>query len=77
MAQSALFKSSIGKKFLMGLTGLFLISFLVIHAAINSMIWFNDGGETFSQWGQFHGNQPDYPHDGDLDLVAGFISSHR
>ena len=55
MQNSVLIKSSIGKKLLMALTGLFLITFLVVHAGINSMIWFNDGGETFSHWGHFMG----------------------
>lgn len=41
-------KSSIGKKVVMGLTGLFLISFLVVHCFINSLIFFNDGGLTFN-----------------------------
>jgi len=39
----------------MALTGLFLISFLVVHAAINAMIFFNDGGATFNEWGHFMG----------------------
>jgi succinate dehydrogenase / fumarate reductase cytochrome b subunit len=55
MARSVLFKSSIGKKFLMGLTGFFLISFLIVHASINSMIWFMDGGVTFNKWAHFMG----------------------
>ncbi|HWB64644.1 MAG TPA: succinate dehydrogenase cytochrome b subunit [Chitinophagales bacterium] len=55
MANSALFKTSIGKKLLMGLTGLFLISFLIVHATINGMIWFNDGGVTFNKWAHFMG----------------------
>jgi succinate dehydrogenase / fumarate reductase cytochrome b subunit len=55
MANSALFKSSIGKKVLMSLTGLFLISFLIIHASINGMIWFNDGGVTFNKYAHFMG----------------------
>ena len=55
MARSVLFKSSIGKKFLMGLTGLFLISFLIVHVTINGMIWFNDGGVTFNKWAHFMG----------------------
>src|ERR1700761_2247526 len=55
MANSALFKSSIGKKFLMGLTGFFLISFLIVHASINAMIWFNDGGVTFNKYAHFMG----------------------
>lgn len=40
--------SSIGKKFLMGLTGLFLILFLIVHVSVNACIYFNDGGETFN-----------------------------
>ncbi len=48
--------SSIGKKITMGLTGLFLISFLIVHCGINSMIFFNDGGETFNHWGHFMGS---------------------
>ncbi len=49
------FTSSIGKKLIMGLTGLFLITFLVVHCSINSMIFFNDGGETFNHWAHFMG----------------------
>lgn len=52
---SGIFKSSLIKKFWMGLTGLFLISFLVVHAGINAMIFFNDGGATFNEWGHFMG----------------------
>ena len=55
MANSALLNSSIGRKFLMGLTGLFLISFLIVHASINAMIWFNDGGVTFNKYAHFMG----------------------
>jgi succinate dehydrogenase / fumarate reductase, cytochrome b subunit len=47
--------SSIGKKFLMGITGLFLISFLVVHCFINSLIFFNDHGETFNKGAEFMG----------------------
>jgi succinate dehydrogenase / fumarate reductase, cytochrome b subunit len=49
------FASSIGKKITMGLTGFFLISFLIVHCGINSMIFFNDGGETFNHWGHLMG----------------------
>lgn len=42
------FSSSIGKKLIMGITGLFLISFLIVHCSINSLIFFNDGGLTFN-----------------------------
>ncbi len=40
----------------MGLTGFFLISFLVVHCFINAMIFYNDGGETFNHWGHFMGS---------------------
>ena len=56
MANSALLKSSIGKKFLMSLTGFFLITFLIVHASINAMIWFNDGGVTFNKYAHFMGS---------------------
>lgn len=46
-------KSSIGKKVVMGLTGLFLISFLVVHCFLNSFIFFNDGGLMFNTGADF------------------------
>ncbi len=49
------YSSSIGKKITMGLTGFFLMIFLIVHCAINSMIFFNDDGETFNHWGHFMG----------------------
>lgn len=55
MTWKSFFTSSIGKKFTMGLTGFFLITFLIVHCGINSMIFFNDGGETFNHWGHFMG----------------------
>lgn len=55
MTWKQFFTSSIGKKFTMGLTGLFLITFLIVHCGINAMIFFNDGGQTFNHWGNFMG----------------------
>jgi succinate dehydrogenase / fumarate reductase cytochrome b subunit len=49
------FTSSIGKKIIMALTGLFLVSFLVVHCFINSMIIFRDNGQTFNHWASFMG----------------------
>ena len=43
-----LFTSSIGRKITMALTGLFLISFLLVHMSINALIFYNDGGEIFT-----------------------------
>jgi succinate dehydrogenase / fumarate reductase cytochrome b subunit len=53
MTWKSLFSSSIGKKLLMGLTGLFLITFLIVHAGVNSCIFVNDGGETFNTAAHF------------------------
>lgn len=39
----------------MGLTGFFLITFLIVHCTVNSMIFFNDNGQTFNHWGYFLG----------------------
>ncbi|MFY8172650.1 MAG: succinate dehydrogenase cytochrome b subunit [Sphingobacteriaceae bacterium] len=48
-----MFKSSLGKKLVMGITGLFLISFLMVHCFLNSLIFINDGGETFNLGAEF------------------------
>lgn len=72
MTNSAIFKSSVGKKALMGVTGLFLITFLVIHCSINAMIFLNDGGETFKKWGSFMGTNP-IIRTMEIVLVAGFL----
>jgi len=63
MAKATFFTSSIGKKVIMGATGLFLISFLVIHVSINSLIFldiFNpeDNGATFNTAADFMANNP-------------------
>ena len=56
MKWSEFFTSSVGKKLVMGLTGLFLISFLVVHAGINACIWANDGGVMFNKAAHFMGS---------------------
>lgn len=53
-----LFSSSIGQKFTMGLTGLFLISFLIVHCGINALIFANDGGHLFNEGAEFMGTNP-------------------
>lgn len=47
------FNSSIGRKIIMAFTGLFLISFLVVHATINALIFFNDHGVEFNYYAHF------------------------
>lgn len=56
MTWKLFFNSSIGKKFTMALTGIFLVTFLIVHCFINAMIFFDDGGETFNHWGHFMGS---------------------
>jgi succinate dehydrogenase / fumarate reductase, cytochrome b subunit len=56
MKWSAFFISSVGKKFIMGLTGISLILFLVVHAGINACIWAGDGGMMFNKAAHFMGS---------------------
>src|SRR5690606_30063221 len=58
MKLSQALNSSIGRKIVMSLTGLFLISFLVVHAIVNGLIFYNDGGETFNIGAHFMGTNP-------------------
>ena len=51
-------QSSLGKKLLMGLTGMFLITFLVIHCLLNSFIFINDGGLLFNEGAKFMATNP-------------------
>lgn len=37
----------------MAITGLFLISFLIVHCTINALIFVNDGGQTFNAAAEF------------------------
>jgi succinate dehydrogenase / fumarate reductase cytochrome b subunit len=55
MKWSELFTSSVGKKFVMGLTGISLILFLVVHVGINACIWAMDGGQMFNNAAHFMG----------------------
>ena len=50
--------SSIGKKFLMSLSGLFLITFLLVHLLLNSLILFDNSGELFNEAAHFMATNP-------------------
>src|SRR5215216_4961004 len=63
MKWSYFFTSAVGRKIVMALTGLFLISFLIIHVGLNSCIFndlpfFNpgDNGSMFNRAAYFMGN---------------------
>lgn len=69
---STIFGSSIGRKLLMSLSGLFLVVFLIIHLSINLLLLVPDGGQMFNVAANFmalplikYGLQP--------VLFAGFI----
>lgn len=53
MTWKQLFTSSIGKKYLMAFTGFFLITYLIIHATLNALIFYNDDGATFNAAAHF------------------------
>ena len=50
--------STLGRKLLMALTGLFLISFLVVHLIGNLQLLANDGGESFNLYAKFMTTNP-------------------
>lgn len=49
------FSTSIGKKILVGGTGLFLILFLVVHCYVNAMVFWPDNGKHFTEAAAFMG----------------------
>jgi succinate dehydrogenase / fumarate reductase cytochrome b subunit len=55
MTWKQMFTSSVGKKLVMGFTGIFLILFLIVHVGLNACIWANDGGEMFNKGAHFMG----------------------
>ena len=55
MTWKQVFTSSIGKKIVMSLTGIFLITFLVVHVGVNATIFAMDGGVMFNKAAHFMG----------------------
>lgn len=55
---SNLFCSSIGKKLIMSISGLFLITFLLIHLTLNSFLLIPDGGHLFNAAAHFMATNP-------------------
>ena len=72
MKWSEMFTSSVGKKWVMALTGLFLILFLVIHVSLNACIWANDGGKMFNEAAHFMGGMI-VIRIIEIGLMAGFL----
>jgi len=66
------FSSTVGRKIVMSVTGLFLCSFLVVHLIGNLQLFRNDGGEAFNLYSDF------MAHNGiirfmEIILVLGFL----
>jgi len=56
MKWSQFFNTSIGKKLLVGATGLFLCSFIIVHLAGNLQLLYNDEGKAFNAYAGFMGH---------------------
>lgn len=64
--------SSVGRKLLMGLTGFFLCSFLVVHLYINLFLFKSDRGATFDAYSEFMATYP-LIRPLEILLFAGFL----
>jgi len=53
MTWKMLFSSSLGKKYTMSLTGIFLILFLIVHVGVNACVFISDNGETYNTAAHF------------------------
>jgi succinate dehydrogenase / fumarate reductase cytochrome b subunit len=70
--QKTLF-SSLTKKYIMGLTGIFLIVFLIVHCGLNALVFLNDGGQSFLHAAHFMGTNP-LMRSLEIGLVFGFLA---
>ncbi len=64
--------TAVGRKVVMALTGLFLMSFLVVHLAGNLLLLRNDGGAAFNAYAEFMSTNP-FIRVLEILLFAGFV----
>jgi succinate dehydrogenase / fumarate reductase, cytochrome b subunit len=69
---SSFFKTSIGKKVIMSVTGLFLIVFLLVHLTLNLLVLVDEDGSTFNTAAHFMGTNP-IMKVMEIVLAAGFV----
>jgi succinate dehydrogenase / fumarate reductase cytochrome b subunit len=71
-AKTKFLTSSVGRKLVMALTGIFLCSFLIVHLYINLFLLKSDSGQTFDVYSEFMAT---YPLIRPLEIVlfAGFL----
>jgi succinate dehydrogenase / fumarate reductase, cytochrome b subunit len=70
---TALYRSSVGKKIIMSLSGLFLCTFLVVHVVINLFLFKRDGGEMYNRYSEFMSTNP-FIRVIEIVLFAGLIA---
>jgi succinate dehydrogenase / fumarate reductase, cytochrome b subunit len=58
MSKGSFISASIGRKFLMSITGLFLIMFLLVHLSLNLLLIFDDSGDLFNIAAHFMATNP-------------------
>ena len=58
MNKGSFLSASIGRKFLMSLTGLFLVTFIIIHMSVNLLMIFDDTGELYNIAAHFMATNP-------------------
>lgn len=77
MTWKQVFTSSVGKKLVMGFTGIFLVLFLIVHVGLNACIWAaaydpTDQGQMFNEAAHFMGSNV-LPRILEIGLFAGFF----
>jgi succinate dehydrogenase / fumarate reductase, cytochrome b subunit len=58
MSKGSFLSASIGRKFLMSITGLFLVMFLLVHMSINLLLIFDDSGNLYNMAAHFMVTNP-------------------
>lgn len=58
MSKGSFLNASIGRKFLMSITGLFLVMFIFVHLSINLLLIFDDSGRLYNIGANFMATNP-------------------
>jgi len=58
MGKEGFLSASIGRKFLMSITGLFLVSFILVHLSLNLLLIFDDSGDLYNMGAHFMATNP-------------------
>lgn len=58
MSKGSFLSASIGRKFLMSITGIFLVTFIIVHLSINLLLIFDDSGDLYNLAVHFMATNP-------------------